>query len=164
MSIENVMNFMEEYGSFIIFALIFTEYLCIPGFPGGICIPAAGVISKMGNLNFFRAYFFGVIAAVLSQITIYGICVLFHGVVDKVCHKYGFLGKAYNHANAFIERRGTVGLFIARVIPFARAFVSLPAGLSRMKFAQYLFSSFVGTGLYMLVMMSLGYFATELFV
>lgn len=155
---------MEEYGSFIIFALIFVEYLCIPGFPGGVCIPAAGVISKMGDLNFFSAYAFGLIAAVMSQIVIYLICALFHNTVDKVCHKYKFLEKAYNRANSFIEKRGTVGLFIARMVPLARAFVSFPAGLAKMNFSQYLLCSTVGTGVYILVGMSLGYFATELFI
>ncbi len=155
---------MEDYGSFIIFALIFIEYLCIPGFPGGICIPAAGTISKMGNLNFFRAYFFGVIAAVLSQIVIYCICALFQSFVYKVCHKYSFLEKAYNKADSLIEKYGTSGVFVARLIPFARAFVSFPAGIARMNFSKYLLCSAVGTGVYVLVMMSLGYFTTELFV
>lgn len=158
------MGFMETYGSFIIFALIFVEYLCIPGFPGGLCIPAAGVISKMGGLNFFSAYFFGLVAAMMSQIFIYLLCTLFHGTVDRVCHKYKILEKAYNGANSFIEDHGTAGLFLARVVPVARVFVSFPAGLAKMNFGSYLLCSFVGTGVYMLVMMSLGYFATELFV
>ena len=164
MNIENIIDFMEDYGSFIIFALIFVEYLCIPGFPGGICIPAAGVISKMGDLHFFSTYIFGVIAAVLSQIIIYCICALFHNTVDRVCHKYKFLEKAYVRADLFIKERGTVGLFLARIVPLARAFVSFPAGLAKMNFGSYLLCSFVGTGLYVLVGMSLGYFATELFI
>ena len=129
MTVETIINFMEEYGSFIIFVLIFVEYLCIPGFPGGVCIPAAGVISRMGNLEFFSTFAFGLVAATLSQIFIYGICVLFHGPVDRVCHKYKFLERAYVRAEKFIEKWGTVGLFIARVVPLARAFVSFPAGI-----------------------------------
>jgi len=164
MTVETVLNFMEDYGSFIIFILIFVEYLCLPGFPGGIFIPAAGTISKMGNLNFFRAYFFGVLAAVLSQVVIYCICVIFHSFVYKICHKYSFLEKAYNRANSFIEKHGTAGVFLARIVPVARVFVSFPAGLMKMRFSQYLLCSVVGTGFYMLFMMALGYFATELFV
>ena len=164
MTVETIMSFMENYGSFIIFALIFVEYLCIPGFPGGICIPAAGTISKMGDLNFFSAYFFGLIAAILSQTVLYLICTFFHGTVDKVCHKYKFLEKAYNRADSFIVKHGTVGLFIARIVPFARAFVSFPAGLAKMNFGTYVLCSTVGTGIYMLIMMSLGYFFAELFI
>lgn len=159
-----IIGFMEDYGSFVIFALIFVEYLCIPGFPGGICIPASGVISKMGDLNFFSTYFFGVLAALLSQIIIYWICICFHGLVYNICNKYTFLKKAYNRANSFVEKRGAAGLFLARMVPFARAFVSYPAGLAKMKFSRYVLSSFVGTGIYVLVGMALGYFATELFV
>ncbi len=155
---------MEEYGSFIIFALIFVEYLCIPGFPGGLCIPAAGVISKIGDLNFFGAYLFGLVAAMMSQTFIYLLCTLFHSTVDRVCHKYKFLEKAYNRADSFISKHGTVGLFLARLVPLARAFVSFPAGLAKMNFGSYFLCSLVGTGVYMLVMMSLGFFATELFV
>lgn len=164
MTIETIIGFMEDYGSFIIFALIFVEYLCIPGFPGGICIPAAGVISKIGNLEFFSTFAFGLVAASLSQILIYLICTIFHGPVDRFCHKYKFLEKAYNRAEAFIGKWGVVGLFIARVVPLARAFVSFPSGLAKVPFSKYVLCSVVGTGIYMLVGMSLGYFATELFM
>lgn len=164
MTVETVMKFMEDYGSFIIFALIFIEYLCIPGFPGGICIPAAGTISKMGNLDFFRAYFFGVIAAVLSQIVIYCISAVAHGLIYNVCQKYSLLKKAYDRADSFIQKYGISGLFIARLIPVARTFVSFPAGIARVSFSKYLLCSAVGTGVYVLVMISLGYFAAELFV
>ncbi len=164
MTIETIMSFMEDYGSFIIFALIFIEYLCIPGFPGGFSIPAAGVISRIGELNFFEAYFFGLIAAILSQTVLYFVCTLFHNTVDKVCHKYKFLEKAYIKADSFILQHGTSGLFLARLVPVARVFVSFPAGLAKMNLGSYLMCSTVGTGVYMLVMMSLGYFATELFI
>ena len=143
MTIETVIKFMEDYGSFIIFALIFIEYLCIPGFPGGICIPAAGTISRMGSLDFFRAYFFGVIAAVLSQTIIYCISAVAHRLVYKVCQKYSFLKKAYDKADSFISKYGISGLLIARLIPFARAFISFPAGITKVEFSKYLFCSIV---------------------
>lgn len=164
MTVETVMHFMEDYGSFFVFALIFIEYLCIPGFPGGICIPASGVICRLGRLNFFKTYLLGIVSALLAQVMVYGICLFFRIPVQDFCLRHKTLAKAYARANDFIEKRGELGLLIARMVPFARAYVSFPAGFIGMKFGPYVWNSAFGTSVYILVVMSMGYFSAELFV
>lgn len=155
---------MEQYGTFIIFVLVFAEYLCIPGYPGGISVPAAGIIAKMGALPFLEIYLFSVASAMLSQCLIYFVCTLFCDPIKRICEKGRHLKKGYEKAQVFIDKWGAVGVLIARLIPVARAFVSYPAGLAKMKFRQYFLYSLIGTSAYILICMALGYFAAGLFM
>ncbi len=48
-------------------------------------------------------------------------------------------------SEAWFQSRGPAAVFIARLLPVVRTFISLPAGIARMPFAKFLTLSFVGS-------------------
>lgn len=50
-----------------------------------------------------------------------------------------------DRAQAFFEGRGEVTVLVARVIPFIRAFISLPAGVARMGYGRFIVFSALGS-------------------
>ncbi len=49
------------------------------------------------------------------------------------------------HSEAWFARRGAAAVFIARLLPVVRTFISLPAGIARMPFVPFLALSFIGS-------------------
>ncbi len=60
-----------------------------------------------------------------------------------------------------VERRGSVGVFIAKLIPMIRTLVSIPAGVVKMNLVKYTVSSALGILVWNTVLVGAGYFAGE---
>lgn len=48
-------------------------------------------------------------------------------------------------SEAWFLRRGDAAVFIARLLPVVRTFISLPAGIARMPFGRFILLSFIGS-------------------
>ena len=86
------------------------------------------------------------------------------GEFQKICEKYEKTAGLYKKTVDLIDRRGAVGLFTARLIPVVRTFISIPAGLMKMRLRDYIPVSVVGNTVFVAINMVLGYFFTSFFV
>ncbi|MDF2685517.1 MAG: alkaline phosphatase [Clostridia bacterium] len=164
MNVSDILSFMEEYGVIILFILMFTECLNIPGYPGGFAAIAAGIAVKFNIMNFFVAFIISMSASVLSMNLVYYISFIFHEPIKKYFNKTEKKIKIYNKAIDIIKKHGVKGLFIARLIPVLRTFISIPAGLLSMNFINYLIFTILGTSLYIILNIGAGYFFTSFFI
>jgi membrane protein DedA with SNARE-associated domain len=62
-----------------------------------------------------------------------------------------------DRADGFFQRRGGFAVFIARVLPVVRTFISFPAGIARMRIGSFIALTFVGSFLWSLVLAWAGY-------
>lgn len=164
MNIDQVITFVEESGLIMLAILSYIEYLNIPGFPGGIVIPAAGIIVKLGYAGFVQTAALLVFASMLSELTVYGVSYIFSGKIESICLNHERSAKIYQKAVDMINKHGALGIFSARLIPVIRTFISIPSGLMKMKLREYIPVSLAGNALYVTANMALGYFFTSLFV
>ena len=49
--INNILQYINEYGYIFLAIVVFLEYLNLPGLPAGIIMPAAGILVKYDGLN-----------------------------------------------------------------------------------------------------------------
>ena len=72
--------------------------------------------------------------------------------------KYLHLGpEKLAKADAWFEKRGDRAVFLGRILPVVRSFVSLPAGAMRMPLLKYTWLSFVGSTLWCVVFAGAGW-------
>lgn len=153
-----------QYGMAIIAFLVFMEYLAIPGYPGGATLPLVGVMAQFEIFTFWEGFVASVIAATAAFTLIYWVGFLFNAPLTHFFSRKAKLQGYFIKANTYIEKHGNTGILLSRMTPLVRAFISVPAGVLKMNFFIYTFYSVLGTGVYVLITMTLGYFVTGLFV
>ncbi len=153
-----IYSLLEIVASFVVHVIQATGYLGITilmtlgsfniPIPSEIILPFSGFLVFEEKLNFFGVLFFGLlgdfIGAWLSYLLGY-----FGGRPFFV--KFGklfFLRETdLKFANSFFQKYGMSAIFLGRVLPVIRTFISFPAGIAKMnklKFSLYTFAgSFV---------------------
>lgn len=135
-----VVHIISSLGYAGVFIAMAIESACIP-LPSEIILPFTGYMVFAGHFSFWQA----VIAATLGNL--FGAMVAYYvGVWGgrpflKRYGKYIFINaKELAWTESIFERHGEITVFIGRILPVVRTFISLPAGIARMnpfKMAAY---------------------------
>ncbi|MBE5876864.1 MAG: DedA family protein [Lachnospiraceae bacterium] len=159
MELQVIMDYFVEYGPIAIYLIVLMEYLNLPGFPAGVIMPAAGIWAAGGGLNFFVTILITVLAGLTGSILLYA---LGRGggemFLQKYYRKFPKQQKLIEDKIAYVQQKGSVGIFISKLIPMVRTLISIPAGIVRMNFVKYVISSTLGILVWNLVFVGAGYF------
>ncbi len=155
-------------------ALMTVESSFIP-FPSEVVIPPAVYVASHENsdLNVSDSYFinvllivlFGTIGALLGAIINYFLAIwlgrpIIYAFADSKLGRLCLLSsEKIQKAEDYFNKHGKVATFIGRLIPGIRQLVSIPAGLARMNFGVFLLYTFLGAGIWNIVLAALGYIA-----
>lgn len=128
-----------------IVALMAIESACIP-LPSEIIMPFAGYLVSLGRLSLIGAATAGAIGCNLGSTIAY---VVAAKGGRKVIERWG----AYmlirpvelDRAEKFFARYGAITVFVGRLLPVIRTFISFPAGLARMPMLKFQIYTFVGS-------------------
>jgi membrane protein DedA with SNARE-associated domain len=108
---------------------------------------------------------FGTIGAMLGAIINYllamwlGRPIIYAFADSKVGHLCLLSSEKVKKAEDYFNEHGKVSTFVGRLIPGIRQLISIPAGLSKMHFGQFLLYTFLGAGIWNVVLALLGYIA-----
>ncbi len=120
------------------------ESACIP-LPSEIIMPFAGFLVHEGRFSIWGATMAGAIGNLIGSVVTYWVG--YYGGRTAVI-KWGkyilFSERDLNNADRFFQRYGSAAVFFSRMLPIVRTFISLPAGISRMKFWPFAIYSFIG--------------------
>lgn len=150
-----------NYGT--ITALMAVESSFIP-FPSEIVVPPAAWKAAQGELNIFLVLLFSTAGAILGAIFNYYFA---HFLGRRLI--YNFLQTRFAaillldeakmaKSEAFFRKHGRLSTFIGRLVPGIRQLISLPAGFARMNIPSFLLYSTLGSGLWNIILILLGYF------
>ncbi|GFI14871.1 DedA family protein [Lachnospiraceae bacterium] len=159
MTMDVIMQYFARYGGIAIFVIVLLEYLNLPGFPAGVIMPLAGMWAAKGNIRFIPALIITVAAGLLGSLILY-----FLGYkggelfLQKYLDKFPRQRKAIEDKLEWVRQKGSVGIFISKLIPMIRTLVSIPAGISKMNLVQYTVSSTLGIFVWNLFFVGAGYY------
>lgn len=165
MTIDTLLEYFTRYGQWILFLIVFLEYLNLPGLPAGIIMPAAGILISRSQMNFISALIVSVIAGLLGSIVLYYLGkFLGKPIIDKLQCKYPKMKKAVDKTYTYVNKYGDKGVLVARVIPVARTIISIVAGVFNINFFKYLIYSTIGITMWNLAFIYAGYAFGYLFI
>ena len=154
-----IINTISSMGYAGVALLMGIESACIP-LPSEIIAPFAGFAVFQGRFTLWGVGLAGGIGSMLGSWLTYEIGK--YGGRPFV-EKYGKWILISRHdldiADKFFEKYGHLSTFIGRMLPVVRTFISLPAGIARVKLVPFLIYSFVGSFIWTYI---LAYFGMKL--
>mgnify|MGYP001043373785 CR=1 FL=1 len=163
MTAEIIMEYFTKYGGIAIFVIVLLEYLNLPGFPAGVIMPLAGIWAARGQITFPVALLITVAAGLTGSLVLYFIG--YTGgdfALQKYLAKFPGQRPAIEAKLKWVRQKGSLGIFISKLIPMIRTLISIPAGVSKMNMAKYIVSSTLGILVWNLVFVGAGYFLGDM--
>lgn len=121
------------------------ESACVP-LPSEIIMPFSGYLVSTGAFSLWGVSFAGAIGCVIGSMLAYWIG--YYGG-RPMAEKYGKYILVTKHdldiADNFFKKYGNAAVFISRLLPVVRTFISLPAGIAKMNFGKFLIYTFLGS-------------------
>ena len=155
-------------------ALMAIESSFIP-FPSEIVIPPAAYVADDPNsslhatdsygINVLIIILFGTLGAIIGAIINYLLAMwlgrpIIYAFAESKLGRLCLLSKEkVQKAEEYFNEHGKVSTFVGRLIPGIRQLISIPAGLCKMHFGWFLFYTFLGAGIWNVVLALLGYIA-----
>ena len=154
---QTIVDYIGHLGYIGIFLLMFLESTFFP-FPSEIVMVPAGYLAFKGEMNLYMVIFVGIVGSVAGALFNYYLAIHFGRAFLLRYGKYFFIKEAtLDKLEAFFMKHGELSTFNGRLIPGIRQLISLPAGLARMNVAKFVFYSGLGAGIWVIVLVVLGY-------
>lgn len=158
---EIIISIMNDFGYLGIAFLIAAENV-FPPIPSEVILTFGGFMTTYSNLHVIGVIIASIIGSVLGAIVLYWIGRLLgkekierlvEGKVGKILR---FKKKDIEKANEWFEKRGNLTVFFCRFIPIVRSLISIPAGMTKMKFAPFITLTTLGSAIWNIVLVYLG--------
>lgn len=173
--VMKVENWYANNMNYLSITLLMTVESSFIPFPSEIVIPPAAYVAGKEDstlhatdsypINVLLIVLFGTIGALLGAIINYllamwlGRPIIYAFADSKVGHLCLLSSEKVKKAEDYFNDHGKVSTFVGRLIPGIRQLISIPAGLSKMHFGQFLLYTFLGAGIWNIVLALLGYIA-----
>lgn len=159
---SHIADFIGMHGNLIyllLFVVVFLEIGVFPLFflPGNPLIFIAGSFCKIGSLSLAPTLVILTSAILLGNLLAYQIGTLFGGQINR--SQSPWANKAtLNKTKDFYTKYGQWTLMISPFVAMLRTFAPLLAGVSQMRYKQYLMASSIGAVLWVGSLVTAGYF------
>jgi len=165
---QNVFEwYMANLNYWTIFLLMAIESSFIP-FPSEVVVPFAAWKAAQGTLTMPGIMLASTGGAMFGAIFNYyfalwlGRRVLYRLADTRWAHFLLIDRSNLEKAENYFVKHGKSSTFIGRLVPAVRQLISLPAGLARMNIGSFLLYTFLGAGIWNLILALVGYFAWDL--
>ncbi|MDE4085630.1 DedA family protein [Planococcus maritimus] len=155
-----IISIMDNYGYFGIFLLMLLENV-FPPVPSEVVLTAGGFMTSTTSLTVWGVILSATAGSIAGAVMLYGLGLLLDVErVEQIIDKHGNwlrLKKADLYkADRWFDRFGVFAVFIGRLIPLVRSLISIPAGMSNMKFVLFLAFTTAGTLIWNTVLVYIG--------
>jgi len=142
------LNILETISNFIIAAIeqlgyagvalaMAIESACIP-LPSEVIMPFAGYVAWEGKLSLLGVAIAGTIGCLAGSLVIYSIGAYGGRPLLERYGRYILVRTSeLDRADTWFATHGEITVFISRVLPIIRSFISLPAGIARMDIKKF---------------------------
>jgi membrane protein DedA with SNARE-associated domain len=142
---QQLIGLVTSWGLIAIFVTMAGESAGLP-ISSEIVVPLGGALASQGKLNFI------LVIAVSSAANLTGSLIAFYltrrfGETVILSRAGRWMGLSKGHlrlANRFFDRWGLWAIFLGRLLPIVRTYISFPAGLSKIGYAKFTIVTLLG--------------------
>jgi len=149
----------RTWGPLIVLVLMAVESSFIP-FPSEVVMIPAGFMAARGEFlppdpvaGLVVAVIAGILGSLIGAFVNYGLSLKLGRPFLYRYGRYFFLsGPSLERAEELFRRHGEITTFVCRLIPAIRQLISIPAGLSRMRFGRFALFTGLGAGIWVVIL------------
>jgi len=157
-TVNILVDIVEKFGYFGIFFGMLLESTPVP-IPSELIMIPAGIAAAKGIVNIYLVIFLGILGNVFGAAICYYISLYFGRKFIVKFGKYFFLKtEIIEKMENFFKRHGPISVFIARLLPGFRHFISIPAGLAKMNIRLFYLYTILGSTIWTSILSTIGYF------
>lgn len=159
--LDMIITTIQGFGYPGVFLAVFLEYACFP-LPSEILLPFIGLLASYGNFSFVGVIALSTVAGLIGSTICY--IIGYYGgspIIKWLCSKSSGANKSFNKLDLFLDKYGKSAVFLSRLLPLTRTYISLAVGAVKMRYSQFILYSFGGITIWNIVLISLGYFLGE---
>ncbi|PJI09461.1 MULTISPECIES: DedA family protein [Clostridium] len=164
--VEHIIDFiiflLGKLGYAGTFGGMLLESACIP-IPSEIVLPFGGYLSSSSaplghKLNLIMVIVFATLGGLVGSILAYAIGAKGGRVlVYKYASTLHLSKEKIEKSESVFAKYGDKIIFISRLLPIIRTFISLPAGIAKMNFAKFAIYTFIGSAIWSTVLVYAGF-------
>lgn len=144
-----ITDFMEQFGYFGIFLMLAFENI-FPPIPSEVILPFGGFMTTTTSLTIPGVIIAATAGSLLGAVILYYIGRLLDvSRLEKLVERWGGLirisKKDIHKADAWFDKYGYWTVLFCRMVPLVRSLISIPAGMSGMKFGVFMIFTTIGT-------------------
>ena len=149
MTHTEIILFLNNYGIWFMFAVVFIEYLNFPGFPAGVIFPAVGLWADATNTSFILVFAISILAGLMGSMVLYVVGRV-GGVplLEKIYVKFPSIRIKIFPYEEKLKTNSAATVFISKLIPVVRTLIGFPAGVVQMNLPKYLLFSGLGISIW----------------
>ncbi|MEV6831972.1 DedA family protein [Amycolatopsis sp. NPDC051102] len=134
-----------------------------PPLPSELVLPLAGFAAGRGAFGFGSALFWTTFGSVAGAVVVYLLGRrLGHERTRRLVSRLPLVGGGdFDRAAAWFARHGGKAVFVGRMVPVFRSFISVPAGVERMPFWRFLLCTTAGSLIWNTGFVGAGYLLGE---
>jgi membrane protein DedA with SNARE-associated domain len=152
-----IVDLVHGFGYLGIFIMTFIESTFVP-IPAEVTLIPAGFLVHKNEMNFYLVWIISVLGTVGGSLFNYYIALYVGRRILTRYGKYFFINDVkLQKMDRFFERHGSLSIFIGRLLPGIKHFISFPAGLARMDLRTFCIYSAIGGALWCFILIMLGY-------
>ncbi|QSF43674.1 MULTISPECIES: DedA family protein [Paenibacillus] len=155
-----ITDFMEQFGYAGILLMLALENI-FPPIPSEIILPFGGFMTTTSGMTITGVLIAATAGSLLGAVVLYWIGrMLDVSRLERIVERWGgwirISAKDIRRADAWFDKYGYWTVLFCRMIPLVRSLISIPAGMSGMKFGHFLLFTTIGTLAWNLLLISLG--------
>lgn len=158
---------LEHLSYWVIFVLMVLENSLIP-LPSELIVTPAAYKAANGEMNIFLVILCTTSGATLGALANYylalkvGRPVIYKFAGSRWGHLLGMNPEKIAYVETYFLKHGKSSTFFGRLLPAVRQFISLPAGLARMKLSSFLLYTFLGSAIWNSLLTLAGYYLAHI--
>jgi membrane protein DedA with SNARE-associated domain len=159
---EWAVSLMESLGGVGAAVVVGLDNL-FPPIPSELVLPLAGFSASKGVFSLPAALFWTTLGSVAGAVIVYLAGMLLGRTRTRALVARIPLVRVtdFDKTEAWFTRHGTKAVFLGRMVPLFRSFISLPAGVERMNFPKFLALTTAGSLIWNTIFVSAGYLLGE---
>ena len=156
-----VLQVINNLGYFGVFFLMALESANIP-IPSEIIMPFSGFLVTQNGFNFWAVVFWGAFGNLAGSLVSYFIALRFGRRAIIFMSRYLFICREdLDIAEEWFLKHGSWSVFLGRIVPVIRTFISFPAGMFKVGLGRFVVLTFAGSFIWSVFLTYVGYVLGE---